>query len=980
MHLTMADPLDVAGAPPVPLSPVQPPVQLTPFVGRERELAAVGELLEASRLLTLTGSGGSGKTRLAVEAAARFGPALPDGVAWVDLGSLPEPMLLARHVADALGLRDADTGGAEAALGEALRGRAMLLVLDNCEHLVDACAVLVEGLLRRCPRLRVLATSREALAIGGERAWLVPALSLPDQEAGDPAAMAAAEAVQLFLERAQAVQPGFSLTAENASAVAQICRTLDGLPLAIELAAARVRVLAPEQIAERLEDSFRLLTTGGRTALPRHRTLREAIDWSYDLLSETEQLLLRRLSVFARGFSLRAAEAVCAGDALAGDEVLDVLGALVDKSLVLMEPGSDGARYRLLETVRQYGRARLQQAGEVDTLRARHGAYFVALAEEAEPHIFGGAADAEWMARLDEETPNLRAAVDWFTESPNRMEGALRIGAALTWFLFARGSFQEARQRLSEALERATKASPHARARGLTALSNVMFWQGDYAGVRAPLEESVATLRELDDRRALAFSLASLGMAATVEGDTATAAAVLDEARELARALGAAREKTFILYWRARAAMAEGRTDLARAALEEAVGLGRKLGYEPGIAHPAAMLGRLLQMQGELPAARLCLNDALRSLHRLRDRWGMIQVLEPLATIDAAEGRSANAARLLAAASALRERIASPRPADERGAHDRLVTDLRDRIGDVAFDELWAEGRRLSYDAVVEIATVEPGGSPAEAEAAAGTAAPPPPPVVPVWSPGPVGLAVRGLGPVEIVVDGRALDGESWSYARPRELLLYLLCHPAGRSRDQIGVDFWPDAAPGQIRNSFHVMLHHLRKTLARAEWILFENERYLVNPSLTVEFDAIIFERELPAALKQEGTAALRSALALYRGEFLADETAGDWHLEHRDRLRRLYVQGMDGLGDRLLEAGETAEATTVFQRILLVDDLAEDSHRQLMIALARQGGRVQALRHYDRLVELLRDELDAEPEEETTALYERLRQAQPV
>src|SRR5437016_224938 len=313
-----------------------PPAQLTSFIGRERETAAVQELLQGTRLLTLTGAGGSGKTRLALEVASRVGAQYPDGVAWVELAPLSNPELVPHHVADALGVRRDGIRSARDALLEALRDWEALLVLDNCEHLVEACARLAEALLRGCPRLGIMTTSREALGIGGERAWLVPALTLP--EAGKPvsraAAAAASEAIRLFVERTQAVRPSFELTDGNAAAVTQICHRLDGLPLAIELAAARARVLDPQQIAARLDDVFGLLSSGSRTALPRQRTLRGTIEWSHALLTEPEQILFRRLAVFTGGFTIDAAEAVAAGGAVAVPDLLDLLSGVVDKSLV----------------------------------------------------------------------------------------------------------------------------------------------------------------------------------------------------------------------------------------------------------------------------------------------------------------------------------------------------------------------------------------------------------------------------------------------------------------------------------------------------------------------------------------------------------------------------------------------------------------------------------------------------------------------
>src|SRR5213079_1884942 len=411
-----------------------PPAQLTSFIGRERETAAVKELLRGTRLLTLTGAGGSGKTRLALEVAGRVGAQYPDGVAWVELAPLSNPELVPHHVADALGVRRDGIRSAGDALFEALREWDALLVLDNCEHLVEACARLAEALLRGCPRLRVMATSREALGISGERAWLVPALALPAVEAGKPvtrAVAAASEAIRLFVERTQAVRPSFELREDNVAAVAHICRRLDGLPLAIELAAARARVLDPQQIATRLDDVFGLLSAGSRTAVPRHRTLRSTIEWSHSLLTEPERILLRRLAVFAGGFTLDAAEAVAggAGGAIAAVDVLDLLSGLVDKSLVALETEALEARYRMLETMRQFARERLDEAGEAAELGRRHAQFFLARAEAADPFL---PVHAEgWQERLAEDVGNLRAAADWFEQDPTAVDDNLLFATAL---------------------------------------------------------------------------------------------------------------------------------------------------------------------------------------------------------------------------------------------------------------------------------------------------------------------------------------------------------------------------------------------------------------------------------------------------------------------------------------------------------------------------------------------------------------------
>src|SRR5262252_537118 len=353
--------------------PTNLPLQVNPFIGREREMTAVRGLLVTTRLLTLTGAGGSGKTRLALQVASDLRQEFADGVWWVELASLSDPLLVPQVVASVVGVSERAGQPLTAALSDALRPKHLLIVLDNTEHVLAACVKLIETLLRTCAHVRVLVTSREALAITGETTWPVLPLRVPDTNDPPPVdGLLAYEAVQLFVERARAVLPSFTLTPENASAVVQVCRRLDGMPLAIELAAARTRALSVEQIVARLDDAYRLLTGGSRSALPRQQTLRAAMDWSYDLLSARERSVFRRLSVFAGSFSLEAAEAVCADVPADANDVLDVLASLIDKSLVLMEPRRGEARYRLLETIRQYGQDKLREAAEAAAVRRRH--------------------------------------------------------------------------------------------------------------------------------------------------------------------------------------------------------------------------------------------------------------------------------------------------------------------------------------------------------------------------------------------------------------------------------------------------------------------------------------------------------------------------------------------------------------------------------------------------------------------------------
>jgi predicted ATPase len=421
------------------------PLQVTSFIGREQALVELQRLLARTRLLTLTGSGGCGKTRLSLQVAADCPEQFPDGAWLVELAPLSDPGLVPQTVATVLGLKEEPGKPIVQTLTAHLNDKWLLLLLDNCEHLLDGCAQLADVLVRQCAHLKILASSREALGIGGEQAYRVPSLSLPDpKQVHTSVSVAPFEAVQLFTDRALLACAEFQVTNQSASTLASICYRLDGIPLAIELAAARVRSLGVEEIDGKLDQRFRLLTGGSGTALPRHQTLRSLIDWSYDLLSDSEKLTLQRLSVFAGGWTLVAVEQVCAGDGVSDGDVLDRLTSLTDKSLVVSEQKDRHSRYRLLETVRQYARDRLEDTGGSAAVRVRHRDYYLALAEEADPKL-RGAEQAEWLRRLEEEHQNLRAGLEW-SLAEAETGGGLRLCGALQRFWWTRGHLIEGRQ------------------------------------------------------------------------------------------------------------------------------------------------------------------------------------------------------------------------------------------------------------------------------------------------------------------------------------------------------------------------------------------------------------------------------------------------------------------------------------------------------------------------------------------------------
>ena len=660
------------------------PIQVTRFVGREKELAEVRRLLAPltpalsqaerkqglpshfgreeggegrARLLTLTGSAGTGKTRLALQVAASLLEFFPDGVWLVELASLSDPGLVSQGVAAVLGVREEPGHTLIKTLADALHHKSLLLIVDNCEHLIAACAELAEALLRRCPNVKLLATSREALGIPGETSLRIPSLSLPEARQPTLAELVESEAVQLFVDRAVAVRPDFAASGANAAAIAQIVHQLDGLPLALELAAARVRAMTVEQVAARLDDRFRLLTGGSRTALPRQQTLRALIDWSWDLLSDPERILLRRLSVFRMGWTLEAAEAVCTDEQVTGrrkqeegavratlppssfsfipSNVLDLLTYLVDKSLVIVEEQDGKARYRLLETIREYASEKLLAAdeAEVKRVRTRHMEFFGRLADEAEPAL-RRADQLTWLARLETEHDNLRAAMKWALHS-GAAETGLRLAGALARFWYLHGYWNEGREWLKAMLGQVTRDVPlsqayqRARARALYGLATLM----DENGEDIPLyRESLALCRAIGDRWGAAFSLRGLGATQWNQGNVQEAAPLLAESLALFRELDDPEGIALVLFNRGWLVSYED-NQLAEAAWEEGLRLFRQAGDRWGIAVTLGAFGYIARLHGDYRRAAALSEESLALFRELGDKAGMAVSLSRLGNV-----------------------------------------------------------------------------------------------------------------------------------------------------------------------------------------------------------------------------------------------------------------------------------------------------------------------------------------------------------
>ena len=956
-------------------SPVGIPLHLTRFIGRDEELASLVRLLGSVRLLTLTGAGGSGKTRLAREAVLRQSGDFTQ-VGWTDLAPIGEAGSLAQQVAAALKAGERADASPRDQIVEAVAERPVLLVLDNCEHLVDACAELVESLLRVCPRLTILATSREALSVESETAWLVPPLA-PD------------EATELFADRARAALPSFQLSPANAKPIEEICRRLDGIPLAIELAAARVRVLSPEQIARRLDDAFRLLVGRSRTALPRHRTLRATMEWSFDLLAPREQILLRRLSVFAGSFTLDAVEDVCAGEPLEVDDILDAVATLVDKSLVVMSPGEDEARYHLLETVRQYAVERMDEANERDCFECRFAEYYLRLLEQSEPALIGGFNDPRVLAAAVAELDNLRAAAYWSTCDPSRAELALRFVGAGFWLCYAVGMFREMRLVADRALGLGHGAGAHVRGRALLASALTALAQGEYERSWTDFEAALPLLREVGDERATAVALAKHGATRMLGGQLERAIPILNEA--LAFTAGWPPHDipvVFARFWRAWAAYQEGDFDTACALMAANRVAGRDAELPVTYAHATAALARFEMARGDAELGARLAREALGAEAEIGDGWGIALALDVMADVAARKGLPEVALRLLAGTESHRRRIALALPGPAPMDRERILAQLRDELGE-GFERLHRAGLALTSDEIVRLALVEVDvgagpegdGTAARVQAAAADRIPAATPdrVPLAGRPATPRLQVLALGALQVFVDGRMVEPSAWGSARPRELLVHLLMHPEGRTKEQVGLAFWPDASPAQLRNNFHVTLHRLRKALGGSDWVELVGDRYVMDRS-RVTVDAAEFEREVLEARRalkrqaEDATEGLEAALAQYRGDFLDGEPAGDWHLEHRDHLQKLYSDALLTLAEHHTREGRHERAAQAYRRVLARDELNEGALRALVAALMEAGERSQALRSYQRFTERLRKELDAEPEPATVRLVEGL------
>jgi predicted ATPase/DNA-binding CsgD family transcriptional regulator len=675
------------------------PRPLTSFIGRERELARARRLLAGSYLVTLTGPGGSGKTRLGIALAAEVAGDYPDGVCFVPLAPVRDPDLVPSTIAQSLGLQDARDRPLMDHLVSQLRDRQMLLVLDNFEHLL-AGAPAVARLLRETSALRILASSRSPLRVSGEQECPVPPLAVPDPSTRPtPGALAACESVRLFAERAAAVAPDFAVDEQNAAAIAQIARRLDGLPLAIELAAARVKLLPPEAILVRLEHSLHLLTGGGRDLPDRQQTLRATIAWSHDLLTDGARRLLATCSVFAGGASLEAIETVCDATVDIGLPVLDGLAELLDQNLIrqVRRPGS--VRYALLETIREFAAERLDQMPEADRVRAAHAAAFLALVE-ADGRLQPGLAGKDWLERVEVEHNNIRAAIGFYRE--HDPPTAVRMAAAMAAFWSVRGHHTEGRQRLGELLARVTEPSL-AYVSALNGAAWLAIDQGDYVRGIDLLGESIGLSRALGDTVGEAIATVYMGRCKMSSLDTAAGAPDVRRAAALVSQTGDGPATTLVMFYSGIVALLTGRPEAACDVFGRCAATAAELGLTQLTARARQMLGYPLLDLGELAAARAALAEGVPISTEIGDRW-IVQIgLGGFIGLAVKTGRPRLALRLAGAAEAYRAANEFSMPVPMQEIVDRWLGPAHARAGSAA-GRLIAEGRRLSPEEAIRLA------------------------------------------------------------------------------------------------------------------------------------------------------------------------------------------------------------------------------------------------------------------------------------
>jgi predicted ATPase/DNA-binding SARP family transcriptional activator len=687
------------------------PISLTAFIGRKRELTEIKQRLSSTRLLTLTGPGGSGKTRLALQIGTELLDTFKDGVWWVDLTALTDTSLVSYSIAKSLGVHEIANQPLEETLAHFLHAKNLLLILDNCEHLIEPCAHIVHFLSGRCSQLTILATSREFLNVAGEQTWQVPTLSLPDpQKISLIDLLLEYEGIRLFDERARTANTSFTLTEQNASFIAQICSRLDGIPLAIELAAARIKLLTPEQIADRLDDRFCLLTNGSRTVPPRHQTLQAVMDWSYGLLNDKEQRLFRSLAVFAGSWGLDATEAICSANGhLEKSEILGLLSNLVDKSLVVREGDQNGkSRYRMLETIRQYALETLSRSGESHEVQKHHLDYYLNVVESAKPHLGFFMTDREMLAWLGVFVPdhdNLRAAIRFCEANPSHVEAGLKMAGDLHWDFLISNRLSEGRDWINKLQVKKSTVSAPVQAQACLTSGFLACWQGDFTSARPNLEASLKFFEEINNKSGIAFSLHGLGFAANGLGDHAEAGQCFGRCLQIAKEIDDRWLTSIALHFIAIGTSFQGNYELARSQFEECIKLMQDgHGTTQGVAFSEFHLGRIARIYGDFESSFAHHKTGLELFMNMGDLRGIGYSLFGFACLAQAEEDPQRAGKLFGAMDLIRENLGTFLEAALQIEYEHTRSAVQEMLGEEQFTAMWTEGHGLPLERAVHFA------------------------------------------------------------------------------------------------------------------------------------------------------------------------------------------------------------------------------------------------------------------------------------